>query len=202
MIAPSEKHLEDWIANNLPLVGEYFEAGIDGEDRPYEAGIYPFFSQVIARQFNLPTGRCDLILQGNDLFDFFHCPIVVAELKLDCIDAKAILQLMRYTHDLKMVAEFARTNVSRTERRINGVQAQRIIKGCLIGHSCTDDLLLAACNAYEIDVFLYHYEANEDTYGIWRTGYDSRQSHQACKDITYGSVGQAIVRRVTTPWQG
>lgn len=73
-LAPSEKHLEDWIVANFNDFKQQVNTG---------------FRYIIARQPEFPCGKPDLIVAARG-------QLFVVELKLGVIDEKAVAQCLRY----------------------------------------------------------------------------------------------------------
>lgn len=136
-IAPSEKHLEDWIVSNPDVLWC---------DDEYSLEYMPF--SVVKRQLVLPSGRLDLLLSSGHGF-------YVTELKKGAIDAKALAQVLRYMGDLHRVWIHALSDLSLWPNVAAFLMESSY--GMLVGSSISDDILIAA-NAANISVVLYDYD--------------------------------------------
>lgn len=144
-IAPSEKHLEDWIYANHQ----------------------DFFSQIptlwarriIGRQFELASGRPDLIVAAK-------LGLRVIELKKGVVDGEAVAQVIRYTGEIRDLFNWADCHVDSPDdphyydqTKINPFYP--LVKGVLIGHSFTRKALLACATN---DITAITYECYDDGY--------------------------------------
>lgn len=134
MIAPSEKHLEDWIVANPNRV-RYF----DGQNwvRP--------FHHLMGRQIKTMSGVIDLVVWGDSLV----CPI---EIKREKLTAHHLVQLLSYMGDIDC---YMRLIAYQEDKEIPR------IKGILIGHSFADRRLLCACMGANVEVLTYQYQSGE-----------------------------------------
>lgn len=194
MIAPSEKHLEDWIVDNSQLVREE-----TGESCDYWDGYTNFIHRIVNRQVRLPSGRADLIAITCGYTDISVAPV---EIKKGAIDSKTVAQCLRYMRDLREI--FLRVRhpgidseiYTGYEYRPHGIAEQLLgyapeIAGMVIGHSVSDNNLLVACEASGIAVLTYEFDG---------TGYEftshSDANHIGNQDhysnFAYGAVGDAI----------
>jgi hypothetical protein len=107
VIAPTERHLEDWICENLNLFGEAYEAfdqfpGEGNEDQYHwideDHFILPYVERIVCRQVAFPHGIPDLI--GLDLVNE---NVRVIELKKGPITLEAVGQCARYMYDLRKI---------------------------------------------------------------------------------------------------
>lgn len=164
MLAPSEKHLEDWIVSRSGCIV------------PCDPDRY----QVIARQVRLPSGIADLIVfDGNSLW--------IYELKKDLIDAKALAQILRYRADLMRIWRKAcKPLVSNFE--LSYALFPFCINALLIGHSTYEDILFSAAGAY-ISVYLYDYAD-----GGYRCQYTDVENmpEPVAEQFAYGAIGEAM----------
>src|SRR5690554_595983 len=90
-LAPSEKHLEDWIVANPEKVLPNSKWSL--RDYATESAI----GTILARQPRLPSGRPDLITRT------YHS-IQVVEIKRGPIQSETITQCLRYMHDIQHIA--------------------------------------------------------------------------------------------------
>jgi hypothetical protein len=170
-IAPSEKHLEDWIIANPKGFGSNWESGELPEHcypensfiTPSNRYVTPFFESLISRQLLLPHGRSDLIMYGLD-----H--ISVVELKKGIINYDAIGQCKRYMYDLEEVYSGVMSDA------INNHQMQYVytpgynmfygtragdtaeIQGMVIGHGMQDRNIPIVAKSCGIRVVTYEYK--------------------------------------------
>src|SRR3990172_1466420 len=148
-LAPSEKHLEDYIWAHPECLGLVTKNSDD-------LG-FPIF-ELVARQVKLPTGRVDLIGMA------YMSSLAIIELKKGVIDTRALAQLLRYMRDVKKVVELAvidykimqlpgYENIGMIEDQYNLSEA--LTFPLLIGADIESDDLLCACIACNVDVMLY-----------------------------------------------
>ena len=151
MKAPSERHLEDYIWEHPEALGTINLPPEYGED----CAMYSF----VLRQFHLPSGIVDLI--------GFDYRMVIFELKKNVVTAQALTQLMRYMRDLQRIVDrllmtLMESQVTEPWARlhfdVNRIGPNPLLAGTLIGHDIEDDNLLIACQACNVDVYLYEYE--------------------------------------------
>ena len=139
MIAPSEKHLEDWIvANAMP---EFYSP-------------HPFYKTLVARQLPLIHGITDLIYTNDT-------NIYIVELKKGRLDADALTQVLRYKGDLKRMWDYYMdTRPPIYEKHwLHNVETgygNCPIGTVLVGHSI-DDKTMSACEGADTTVWLYEY---------------------------------------------
>jgi hypothetical protein len=107
MRAPTERHLEDWICENLYRFGEPDEAHeyFPGDDLAHlyhwiddETFVNPYIDRLVCRQVSFPHGIPDLI--GLDSTG--EC-LRVVELKKGPITLEAVAQCARYMYDLRKI---------------------------------------------------------------------------------------------------
>lgn len=140
-LAPSEKHLEDWIVANLSLFGEDARINI---------------RRLVARQPQFPSGRPDLILaiQGS---------VSVVELKKDRADGRAVAQVLRYLGDIRMIHDYNNEGqFSHTYSAYEYPMGRPIVHGIIVAKSFDDNAYLACINN-NIDMLSYEYDG-EDYY--------------------------------------
>lgn len=171
MIAPSEKHLEDWIVSR--------EGNLTGAPCEY---------RIIGRQIRLNSGVADLLIQKDGVSWLY-------ELKKECIDAKALAQILRYRSNLRMI--FARVtkefNLTDDDRRFF---LENDLQSTLIGHSVEPYIAVAAAAA-NVSVHLYEY----DGLGHYEFTYAYRDKEMMSEDeiaeYAYGYLGEAFRRSLT-----
>lgn len=169
-IAPSEKHLEDWIVANPKGFGCNWDTDelpefcypenpliVNGNRR-----VSPFFKALITRQMPLQHGRPDLIMFDIDL-------ISVIELKKGVVNYDVIGQCKRYIYDIEDVYSDVMSDA------INNDQMQYVynpgyrtfygcrtgedseIQGMVIGHTIQDKNIPIVAKACGIRVVTYEY---------------------------------------------
>lgn len=167
-LAPSEQHLEDWIAARNGYI---------------HADKYPEHTKrwkLLKRQAKLPHGRAALIVTDGG-------QVIVIELKRGALDTKALAQVLRYVRDLRDI-----WNKALKERGMSIDQAHTIfpytIAGLLIGHSIDDDINVAA-TAAGVGVYLYQYTGAGYVFEFT----DSSQMNAAqAEEFSYGYLGEAM----------
>lgn len=153
-IAPSEAHLEDWIAHSM------LSFGYTRDD-----GVWNFIaSSYVGRQVPLPSGIADLIV-----IDDRYNSLCVVELKKGEIDQRALAQVLRYMYDLKglmdlalLLSTKAHDRYSQEERK--ELSRRKLVSGILVGHRIVDRNILIACKAAGIRVFQYQLIGDEYTF--------------------------------------
>lgn len=144
-LAPSEKHLEDWIIS-LGNFNHVIEKALD-----MEFGILPNDCKLVGRQYPVSSGYIDLLYSNPLWFE-------VVELKRHAIDAAALHQALRYAGDIittecdEIIGNYANTVFPDTfdTSRISSVSS------VLIGHSVDNNTLLA-CLGANVQVLTYKY---------------------------------------------
>lgn len=148
MIAPSEKHLEDWLFEDITRLGQ------PSSESLYENG-------VVYRQLEMRRGIADLLFVDNE-------SMTIVELKKGEINDSALQQVLRYMGDLKDTWEETVHIVrSRNDNPLftsfptyGGLD----IRGILIGHYSNENTLAAAHGA---DIWTFKYEYDESAgYGL------------------------------------
>lgn len=172
MIAPSEKHLEDWIVDNLPLVHWY-------------PGKVPLFRSVIARQLPLPSGIADLVCAR-------YYSLSVLELKKGELKPEHVEQVSRYMYDLKKITAYVMDKDEHISIYQRGggfpdtvsdympvhVDGGSFIQGWLIGYDASDRVI-AAAHCHGIGVLLY--EREDDYYKFYDVSPDfGRDDYAQC----------------------
>lgn len=148
MIAPSEKHLEDWIVNNL---------------QEFKEAVHLPIRRLVARQQVLPSGRSDLIMA-------MICNLTVFELKKGEINSQTMAQLFRYIGDLRNLHTvfygpiYSSDNVLAHNRSMEQLlQGRYPIHGIVIGHSVTEHAL-SICRSFNLETILYDYDGHNYTF--------------------------------------
>jgi hypothetical protein len=153
-LAPSERHLEDYLWAHPEAFGII--------EVPDYANGDCLEIELLYRQFPLPSGIVDLIGLAAGY------QVAIIEIKKGPIDAKALAQLMRYMDDVKaaweqLFLEYCqdqRENYKLLFRRdiVNGsVESQRT-RGFIVGSELPDKNLFISAAACGIDFVVYEYD--------------------------------------------
>lgn len=141
MIAPSERHLEDWLFEDVNRLDNY-----------------PAFDGVVYRQVSTSHGIIDLlVVESNSM--------TVIELKKGEIDDHALQQVLRYIGDLRdtwestvyMIPSKKYSHITREAK--GGLN----VFGILIGRSANKHTLAAAWGA---NVLAYTYDYDGESYSF------------------------------------
>lgn len=203
MKAPSEKHLEDWIVNNLPYFGEQSEPDyfpdyyLEGLPRVGNEVVFPFIVRIIKRQMRFPFGIADLIARVSN-------GIAAVEIKKGLITADTVIQCLRYMHELRNIwnANFfyvcsqfdgeARNHYLYPLQHDPFVSSypSNEISGMVVGHGVADSNLLLVCNVCQIQVVTYKYDGNG--YIFTHEQFSSYEEDQSYNDYVIGALGEAM----------
>lgn len=209
MKAPSEKHLEDWIVDNLHLLGETWDGNrttpdFFSEDASWISEtefVYPYFERILKRQARFPSGIADLITSNERT-------ICAVELKQGAVDGEAISQVQRYMHMLRRIYEEAfyialakspevnqYFDYSETVSPDNGMH---VVRGMVIGHSVKDAKWLTISEHLGIEIVTYDYEPETNLYRFTTqssimVGMDVLEARN---DFARGIIGQELVNIV------
>lgn len=176
-IAPSEKHLEDWIIAHPDRIGEPIPLDWVPEyarpDNPYMVNedeyLSPYFNNFVGRQISLPNGRADLVMVS------YHA-LVVVELKKGPITYDVIGQCMRYISDLDGIYSQVLTDAQYSgaagksyfyhQQYYSSIRDihQNEIWGMVVGHGVQDKNIPIVAEACGIKTVQYQYNPNEDEY--------------------------------------
>lgn len=162
-LAPSERHLEDWIAHNFDNFNQ--QIGYN-------------FHRLIGRQVRFPSGVADLVIAGA-------CCIFVVELKKGRLDGAAVSQLNHYLSDGLAMHRYLNANHYEKDDLLSHKSdvSERVgspsFRGILIGSSF-DRLAEKTCASMDIDLIQYsliegeyefdrdvadgYYQINEDAF--------------------------------------
>lgn len=153
-IAPTEKHIEDWIVDNLNDFKNQTSLPIH---------------RIVSRQSVMPSGIADLIVM-------MPLSLTVIEIKKERIDSKAVSQLLRYISDISKLHEVIYQQVkNESDPLAHGDNISRDhgcgrsgIHGILIGNSIDLQTLLH-CQNRNIEYIEYSwvngcYEFQRDPY--------------------------------------
>lgn len=162
MIAPSEKHLEDFLFSKPHI-------------------IFPIQTRVIARQYKLPSGIADMVLAHLQR-------LAVVELKKGAIDAITIAQCLRYMGDMQGILEgvlgrlYAQGSLNQGEFTAAFIRIPQYVQGVVIGKSFEDEKLITVCEAANICALTYDY-LNDGTYSFEGLVDPSFRRHQPVYDV-------------------
>lgn len=149
-LAPSEKHLEDWIANNF---------------REFKRKAHGTYGYIISRQPEFPSGKPDLIVR------MMEC-LAVIELKLNVVDEKAVGQCLRYMGDIQLLHADLYGDLdsgdnphahSFGDNLIGGKIGRNPIHGILIGHSYTN-AALHLIKSFRLEALTYDFDESLNTF--------------------------------------
>lgn len=152
-LAPSEKHLEDYLWGHPEALGMIYA--------PDPTPEYSF----IFRQFRLPSGIVDLL--------GFDYRLVAFELKRGTVTSQALAQLLRYMCDLKHAVDRFLFECQEHERlrawahyhwTNEGADVHNFVRGVLIGNDVEDKNLLIACAACGVNVYTYRFDGSLYTF--------------------------------------
>lgn len=187
-LAPTEKHLEDWICTTPHFIK------------------YGAIERIVARQVVFPSGRCDVIAIVPISHERTAVPCMtslsVIEIKKGAIDSRTLAQCLRYMRDLKEIYMHVRFPAFTEDQNIydgyvdgcifteaSGIPSE--ISGMIIGHSCPDPSILVACEAAGIQVYFYKYE---DGFYEFESHFPENmgQRHEWYSQMAYAPLGQAM----------
>lgn len=159
MIAPTEKHLEDWIVANPKAF--FDQTWIRGR-------------RIVSRQFRLANGITDLIVA-------VPLGIRVIELKKGVVTCDAIAQVMRYVGELRDLYNYMTFQTTGQDDPHEHTPAYEInsdlmVQGVVIGHSFQREALLA-CGTNRLPAFTYQYDG--ENYGFTDVSNDATPSYSA-----------------------
>jgi hypothetical protein len=210
-LAPSERHLEDWIVEHFDMLGNVYDCELV-PDYAREGCVHftddtflePYFDQLLARQLSVPNGRIDLVGYNSK-------SVCAVEIKKGAITYDTLGQCVRYIYDLKQIfnAVWFDCNSSSNPNRddfaaplhfdwevIDFAYCQHEVSGMLVGSSIADSnlsLVAATCGiavvTYEFDGKNYWFEHQEMSSKGRSADYD---------EYAHGVLGEAfrnILRR-------
>lgn len=169
-LAPSEKHLEEWIVSNLDLFRTTYEDG--------SPGLFPYTTGVLKRQPRFPSGIPDLIMSKA------QNQIVVVELKRESINAQTVMQCLRYMYDLRYILlDVLRSRHDDIMTLFDIDNAMNyFVRGILVGHSIADQSLFPGFEVAGLEVVTYSYTGQDykfagyyydgwvESHGNWANG--------------------------------
>lgn len=155
-IAPSEAHLEEWIATHQSRFGYTRE---DGE-------WIPFTDRFIGRQVPLPSGVADFLATN-----YIQTELTAIELKKGEIDARALVQVLRYMSNLDGFVGDAlywtrRSQEVYAEEERRQLSLRTLVGGMLVGNSISDRHLCRACRIANVTIILYSYAYDGYTFRL------------------------------------
>jgi len=186
-LAPSEKHLEDYLWAHPEALGMCGIPPQYGPDQP----MYDF----AFRQLRTVSGVMDLVGFSGEL--------CVLELKRATLTSAALAQVLRYIRDMKAMlmrlghdlAEMPicrpwMNNYIRFERR--GLEDW--VHGVLIGSGVENENLLIACEACDVEVFVYDFDGSAYQFSrIYADPCWGIQTHPIICDLAFGALGDAVI---------
>lgn len=170
-IAPSEKHLEDWIVAN--------------PKRFFEDVRISYGRRFVGRQYVLSSGIVDLIVAGK-------LGLRAIELKKGHVDGNAVSQVIRYMGELSYLFayvhyKFLELNDPYWDKlHLVPDDAYPEVCGILIGHSF-DEMALRACLTNQIYAYQYEYTDGEYSFEEVSTSLDIE-----CGNILNSDLGMAM----------
>lgn len=195
-LAPSERHLEDWIWTHPEALGTVHNL--------HEDTYFPAYT-LFARQVHVPTGIIDMI--GEDW------RFTVFELKRGKVTARTFTQLMRYMRDVQGIAEKSveyyiehrLPYYEKLKERWMGSEfyVRDLIAGVLIGSGYEDENLLLACAACNVSVFTYEYRDGCYTFDepyieqYYNTGAWERV--MALAETGFGKLFRDLIEQIVQP---
>lgn len=166
MIAPSEKHLQDYLWEHPDVLND--------------PELYYDEFHLFKREAVLPSGRADFLAAYIDE------GICVIETKKDKIAARSIAQTLRYIGDLETIWKYSIGGLPDPDPLHPSYAREPKISGVLIGYSIDDDLLISALSA-GISVYLYQFDGRD--YVLKQQFTESTQDD--CLDFAHGYLGDA-----------
>lgn len=166
-VAPSEAHLEQWIATHPDLFGYVREDGT----------WIPFVDRFIGRQIPLPCGIADFLA-----INYIQTKMTAIELKKGEVDSRALAQVLRYMSNLDGMiddalysSKYAQEEYTREERDV--FKARTLVGGMLVGNTVSDRHLCRACRIANVSIILYSYTADGYTFNLYEQ-YDEADDTQ------------------------
>lgn len=195
MIAPSRKHLEDWIVDNHDFV--YYMDIIEEDGKP--CAVHPLVKKVIKRKTKLPSGFCDLvtIVEG-----YGGVSVAATKLEWDSIDHHTVTQCLCSMRDLRETFVNVRHPgidsplYMGLNYRSPGLCDQVVgnepeVTGLIVGYKLSDQNLIAACEA--ADIVLLTYEYTKSGYNFDRlSDVDYKGRAEIYRNFAYGAIGEAM----------
>lgn len=165
-LAPSERHLEDYLWTHPEVFG-VLEDIPDG--LPIKNGDPTH--NMLFRQYALPSGIVDLVAYAEGL--------VIIELKRGPINAAAVAQIMCYMSDMRRMWDLLLWEIF--EQKLpgwkaatyydiaNGTLYDQLVSGILIGSDITDEKLITACATANVTVYSYAWDGERYSINCRRT---------------------------------
>lgn len=187
MIAPTEKHLEDWIVANPSRFALLDE--IDGDQL-----LSPLLNKIIARQLRLPSGIADLVA----LTRYWEPSLAVIEIKRDAVNEKTVAQCLRYMHNIQdiyahVLNEWEDISNENRYRRISMVHMRHMrlpeISGIVVGHSLANENIALVCEACGIIAVTYDFDGEQYEFSLEDV---TTVSHSDRTEFAVGAIGDAI----------
>ncbi len=203
LLAPSEKHLEDWIDANLIQFGdrfpedEYYWRMGEAHFRNDNTFVLPFFDAIVAKQPQFPCGRPDLI-------GYRTGQISAIELKKGVITYQSIGQCLRYMHDLKEAFYWVFTEIGKftTSPReeysytpVWNIEQSEYpndeIAGMVVGSHLEDAHLTMVAAACGIQLVTYEYVNDEYLFTLLTV---DRPHPTIYKQFVKGAISKTLLR--------
>lgn len=178
-IAPSEKHLEDWLVKDITA------------DKYREIQDQFWYSSIIARQLTVPSGIIDLLVLGNNTWR--HLGVI--ELKKGAIDDHAVSQLLRYIANIRGVYREIGIQLTNqgtiTSAQLEGwIGVNSAINGKLIGHSVSSPHIITICEAQRIELILYDFDGEGYEFELvpYRDMPDANRTYEVASHTELGAL--------------
>ena len=176
-LAPSEKHLEDWIvANPKKFLPNHWL----NQDRVTTS---PFIEYIVARQVGLPYGIADLFVKARQ-------STYVIELKKGVIDAASIAQCLRYMecfNRIRMIVHIDLWHDSPGFRK----PYENDTRGMIVGNSIADKHIPFICESLGIVPVYYDYIDGSYVFSP-EYHWTLTDDHEHYKDRADGAIGDAM----------
>lgn len=202
--APTEKHLEDWIVNNLHWFGDLYDNeylyGFENHAAPFgeDHFVVPMATKIVGRQLQLPDGIADLVVTDHDR-------LMVVELKKGDLSFDVLGQCLRYMNNLTNIFNVVEHDVLKDEnpdkdnyyydrRQTYGPSDGFVlneITGVIVGHKLTDRNLLLAASMCDVEVFTYELHSN-GVYTFERQFPSSKSTLAICEQYLDAPLGVAM----------
>jgi len=202
--APTEKHLEDWIVNNLHWFGDLYDNeylyGFENYAVPFDETqfVVPMGRRIIGRQLQLPDGIADLILTDDNR-------LMVVELKKGPVTFDTLGQCLRYINNLRNIFWQVRADVlhrdnpDRSKYVYERPQYEETsygwafsdVVGVVVGSSIQDANLLVAASVCDVEVFTYELQTG-GVYTFERQFPESKCTVERCNEYLDAPLGVAM----------
>lgn len=171
MIAPSEKHLEDWIVSRNGCFVDVSAPHVE--------------HVVVGRQVHLRSGIADLLVFNGTVLSVY-------ELKKDKIDVHALAQILRYQSDLWDIWRAVCKPLLLTVDQYYAL-FPFCVSGVLLGHSVHPDILISA-NAANVVVYTYDYDGSAYHCCF---AFDGGMTNSTAEEFAFGGIGESMRKALT-----